>query len=141
MKAFFFPTTNRVDFKNKAMIGGTFTAMHLYDNEKFRGSEGTVLNSHYKDRMPNIPYQFGSLDAAYYIHNIGKKESGNVLNLDYSLNYVGQFYLNWESLGSSTNKFDLPTQLSHDFSATYIMMFSSLHKINPDFSVKCSTWF
>jgi outer membrane cobalamin receptor len=123
----------RYYFKNKAMIGGTFTMMHLYDNEKFRGSEGTVLNSHYKDRMPNIPYQFGSLDAAYYIHNIGKKESGNVLNLDYSLNYVGQFYLNWESLGSSTNKFDLPTQLSHDFSATYIMKGG---KYNFSFEVK-----
>ncbi|MBB4802124.1 outer membrane receptor protein involved in Fe transport [Flavobacterium nitrogenifigens] len=110
----------RYYFRNIAMIGGTFTAMHLYDNEKFRGSEGTVLNSHYKDRMPNIPYQFGNLDAAYYIHNIGKKESGNVLNLEYSLNYVDQFYLNWESLGG-TDKYELPTQLSHDFSATYSM--------------------
>lgn len=123
----------RYYFKNKAMIGGTFTMMHLYDNEEFRGSEGNVLNSHYKDRMPNIPYQFGSLDAAYYIHNIGKKESGNVLNLDYNLNYVGQFYLNWESLGSSTNKYDLPTQLSHDFSATYIMKGG---KYNFSFEVK-----
>ena len=123
----------RYYFRNKAMIGGTFTMMHLYDNEEFRGSEGTVLNSHYKDRMPNIPYQFGSLDAAYYIHSIGKKESGNVLNLDYSLNYVGQFYLNWESLGSSTNKYDLPTQLSHDFGATYIMKGG---KYNFSFEVK-----
>lgn len=123
----------RYYLKNKAMIGGTFSAMHLYDNEEFRGSEGTVLNSHYKDRMPNIPYQYGNLDAAYYIHNIGKKESNNVLNLDYSLNYVGQFYLNWESLGSSTNKYDLPTQLSHDFSATYIMKGG---KYNFSFEVK-----
>ncbi len=123
----------RYYFRNKAMIGGTFTMMHLYDNEQYRGYEGTVLNSHYKDRMPNIPYQFGSLDAAYYIHNIGKKESGNVLNLDYNLNYVGQFYLNWESLGSSTNKYDLPTQLSHDFSATYIMKGG---KYNFSFEVK-----
>lgn len=108
----------RYYFKNKAMIGGTFTAMHLYDNEKFRGSEGNVLNSHYKDRMPNIPYQFGNLDAAYYIHNLGRKESQNILNLEYSLNYVDQFYLNWESLGSA-DKYNLPTQLSHDFGATY----------------------
>lgn len=122
----------RYYFKNKAMIGGTFSAMHLYDNEGFRGSEGTILNSHYKDRMPNIPYQFGNLDAAYYIHNIGKKESANVLNLDYSLNYVGQFYLNWESLGG-TDKYDLPTQLSHDFTATYSMKGG---KYNFSFEVK-----
>lgn len=109
----------RYYFKNKAMVGGTFTVMNLYDNEQYRGSEGSVLNAHYKDRMPNIPYQFGNLDAAYYFHNLGGK--GNVLNLDYNLNYVYQFFLNWESLGNSSNKYSLPTQLSHDISATYII--------------------
>jgi len=111
----------RYYFKNQAMIGGTFSMMNLYDNEKYRGSEGEVLNSHYKDRMPNIPYQFGNLDAAYYFHNIGGKNSGNTLNLDYSLNYVYKFFLNWESMGNSDNKYSLPTQISHDFSATYMI--------------------
>jgi len=111
----------RYYYKNKAMIGGTFSVMSLYDNEAYRGSEGNVLNSHYKDRMPNIPYQFGNLDAAYYIHNIGGKNSGNVLNLDYNLYYVYKFFLNWESMGNADNKYSLPTQISHDFSATYMI--------------------
>jgi outer membrane receptor protein involved in Fe transport len=111
----------RYYFKNKAMLGGTFTAMKLYDNEQYRGSESSVLNAHYKDRMPNVPYQFGSFDAAYYIHNIGGKNSTNTLNLEYNLNYVYQFFLNWESMGTSSNKYELPTQVSHDFSATYMI--------------------
>ena len=108
----------RYYFKNIAMIGGTFTTMNLYNNEQNRDSQGNVSSGTYKDRMPNIPYQFGSLDAAYYIHGIGSKASQNVLNLEYNLNYVQEFFLSWESLG--TNKYTLPTQLSHDFSATYM---------------------
>ncbi|WP_447640746.1 MULTISPECIES: TonB-dependent receptor plug domain-containing protein [Chitinophagaceae] len=109
----------RYYYRNIAMIGGTFTSMNLYDNEKMRSSEGAVTNAHYKDHMPNIPYRFGNFDAAYYIHNLGSKK--NVLNLNYSLNYVAKFYLNWESLGNASNKYTLPTQVSHDFSATYII--------------------
>jgi len=110
----------RYYYKNKAMLGGTFTVMNLYDNEQYRGSEGSVVNSHYKDRMPNIPYQFGNLDAAYYFHHVGGKKSGNVLNLDYNLNYVYRFFLNWESMGAA-NKYSLPSQISHDLSATYVI--------------------
>jgi len=111
----------RYYFKNRAMVGGTFTMMKLYDNEQYRDSQQSVLNDHYKDRMPNIPYRFGSFDAAYYIHNIGGKEAKNTLNLEYNLNYVYEFFLNWESLGTAGNKYTLPTQVSHDFSATYMI--------------------
>jgi outer membrane receptor protein involved in Fe transport len=111
----------RYYFGNKAMLGGTFSIMNLYDNEQYRGSEGNVLNTHYKDRMPNVPYQFGNLDAAYYFHNIGGKKAGNTLNLEYNLGYVYKFFLNWESMGNAANKYTLPTQISHDFSATYMI--------------------
>jgi len=111
----------RYYFRNKAMIGGTFSVMSLYDNEKYRGSEASVLNTHYKDRMPNVPYEYGGLDAAYYFHNIGRGKTKNTLNLDYHLNYVHAFYLNWESMGNASNKYTLPTQVSHDFSATYMI--------------------
>lgn len=107
----------RYYFKNVAMIGGTFTTMNLYNDEKYRDALGTVLSATYKNHMPNLPYRFGNLDAAYYIHKLGGK--GNVLNLNYSLNYVGKFFLNWESLGNASTKLALPTQVSHDFSATY----------------------
>jgi len=112
----------RYYFKNIAMLGGTFTTMNLYDNEPTRdAASGTVASATYKDHMPNIPYNFGNLDAAYYWHNLGRK--GNVLNLTYGLNYVGKFYLNFESLGNASSgvKLVMPTQISHDFGATYVI--------------------
>lgn len=109
----------RYYYRNKAMIGGTFTTMNLYNNEKNRDAISTVESATYKNHMPNIPYRFGNLDAAYYVHHLGGRR--NVLNLNYGLNYVGAFYLNWEGLGNTSTKLKLPTQLSHDFSATYII--------------------
>lgn len=110
----------RYYIKNIAMIGGTYTYMNLYNNEKLRdAATTTVQNSTYKDRMPNIPYNFGNLDAGYYLHKLGG--GNNLLNLTYSFNYVGKFFLNFESLGDAAYKYTLPNQLSHDFAATYMV--------------------
>lgn len=109
----------RYYFKNIAMIGGTFTRMNLQNKEKYRDSQGSVISSIYGDHMPNLPFRFGNLDAAYYVHNLGGK--GNVLNISYGFNYVGKFFLNWQSMGNADGKYTLPTQYSHDFSATYII--------------------
>jgi len=106
-------------FKNIAMLGGTFTMMNLQNKEKYRDSQGSVISTIYGDHMPNIPFRFGRVDAAYYVHNLFGK--GNVLNLSYGINYVGEFFLNWQSMGNSDGKYTLPTQYSHDFSATYIL--------------------
>lgn len=106
-------------FKNTAMIGGTFTVMNLQNKEKYRDSQGSVLSTIYGDHMPNIPFRFGRLDATYYIHHLLGKD--NVLNLSYGINYVGKFFLNWQSMGNTDGKYTLPTQYSHDFSATYIL--------------------
>lgn len=109
----------RYYYRNKAMIGGTFTYQDLRNKEGLRAPTGSALSGTYNDRMPNVPYLFGNLDAAFYIHGLGGK--GNVLNLNYGLNFVGEFYLFWESQGSADSKLILPRQLSHDFSATCIM--------------------
>lgn len=106
-------------FKNRAMIGGTFAMMNLQNKEKYRDSQGAVISAVYGDHMPNIPFRFGRMDAAYYVHNLLGK--GNVLNLNYGINYVGEFFLNWQSMGNADGKYTLPTQYSHDFSATYII--------------------
>jgi len=107
----------RYYFKNKAMIGGTLTYQDMRNKEGLRDPEGSALSGTYNNRMPNIPYFFGNADAAYYIHGLGGK--GNVLNLEYGLNYVGKFYLFWENQGDPSLKKTLPKQLSHNFTATY----------------------
>lgn len=107
----------RYYYRNKAMIGGTLTYQNLRNQEQLRSATGTAINAQFGDRMPNIPYMFGNADLAYYIHGLGGE--GNVLNLTYGLNYVHEFFLKWESLGG--DKLTVPEQLSHDFSATYML--------------------
>lgn len=107
----------RYYYQNKAMIGGTVTYMDLRNREKIRDAQSTVQDATYNNRMPNTPYLFGNLDAAYYIHDLYGE--GNVLSFNYTLNYVGEFYLLWESQGSKNTKATLPRQLYHDFLMTY----------------------
>ena len=109
----------RYYYGNKFMIGATATYQDLRNKEKLRSATGTASSGQYNDRMPNIPYFFGNADVAYYIHGLGDEK--NVLNLNYGLNFVGEYFLFWESQGSADSKLTLPQQLSHDFSATYIM--------------------
>ncbi|MDW7694491.1 TonB-dependent receptor [Flammeovirgaceae bacterium SG7u.111] len=107
----------RYYFKNKLMIGGTVTYMDLRNKEKLRDAQSSVNAATYNNRMPNIPYFYGNTDATYYIHDLWGK--GNVLSLNYNFNFVGKFYLLWESQGSANTKATLPKQLYHDFSASY----------------------
>lgn len=109
----------RYYYRNKAMIGGTLTYQDMRNKEGLRSPAGSAENATYNNRMPNIPYFFGNADVAYYIHGLGGND--NVLNLSYGLNFVGEFYLFWESMGDPGMKKTLPRQLSHDFTATYVM--------------------
>ena len=109
----------RYYYKQKAMIGGNVTYQDLRNKERMRSSTGTALSGTYNDRMPNIPYFFGNVDAAYYVHHLLGKN--NVLNLSYTFNFVGEYYLLWESQGTASTKATLPKQLYHDFSLTYML--------------------
>lgn len=108
-------------YKNRFMIGGNITYQDLRNKERYSSISGTRKDATYNDRIPNVPYFFGNLDAAYYINNIGQK--GNNLSLGYTFNFIGKFYLNWESLGDKSSKYTLPEQLSHDVMINY-----SFHK-------------
>ncbi|PZP51528.1 MAG: energy transducer TonB [Pseudopedobacter saltans] len=105
--------------KNQWTLGATVTYMDKRNKGQLRDAQSSVEDVTYNDRMPNIPFFFGNGDAAYYIHNfLGK---GNTLNLGYTFNFIGMFYLNFESLGDKSTKYNLPSQLSHDFTASYTL--------------------
>ncbi|WP_200974537.1 TonB-dependent receptor [Echinicola sp. 20G] len=107
----------RYYYQNKAMVGGTVTYMDLRNKEKIRDAQSSVQDATYNNRMPNTPYFFGNIDAAYYFHDLGGK--GNVLSFNYTFNFVGEFFLLWESQGSKDTKATLDRQLYHDFLVTY----------------------
>lgn len=65
-----------------------------------------------------MPYFFGNMDAAYYLHGIVGK--GSALNLGYTLNFVDEFFLKPEAFGAE-NKAMLPRQIYHDFIATLML--------------------
>lgn len=110
----------RVYYKNIATLGTTVTYMNMRDKEPWMYAiDGGTRNPSYGTRMPNIPYFFGNVDASYYIHDLFGK--GNVLNLNYTFNYVHSFFLNAPNLGYIDSKDVIPKQLYSDFSATYIL--------------------
>lgn len=109
----------RYYYKNRFMVGGNVTYQDMRNKERYASSTGDRLSVTYNNRMRNVPYFFGNADAAYYVHDLGGK--GNVLSLGYTFNFVGQFFLDWESLGSQSTKATLPQQVYHDFTMSYVM--------------------
>ena len=69
---------------------------------------------YYKDRMPNVPYLFGNVDANYNLHDCFGK--GNALSFGYNMRYVHSFFRDWESEGGDII---IPQQLSHDLNILY----------------------
>jgi len=109
----------RYYYRDIFSLGGNVTYQNMRNKEQLVSENSTQLSNVYDDRVPNVPYFFGNADAAYFIRDFGGK--GNVLSLGYSLNFIGQFYLHWESQGDRNTKLELPQQLSHDFNMSYMM--------------------
>ncbi len=72
----------------------------------------------YGDKLRNMPYFTANGGASYTFDNLFKRK--HKLQLAYHLNYVHEFFKNWESLGTA-GKATIPSQLTHDVSATYIL--------------------
>lgn len=111
----------RYSFKNLLTANLNMTYQNIRNNSKYITSDDGVQKESgtYKDRMPNIPYLFGNFDCGLYFHNMIKR--GNSLTFNYNILYVHEYYLRWPSEGQSTTKKNIPTQVSHDVSATYTM--------------------
>lgn len=100
-------------YKNTFSLGGNMTYQNIRNKEEFTTNGTKALN--YDDRIPNVPYLFGSADASYNLFDVFGEE--NTMSFGYHLNYTHEFFKEWESYGSS--KITIPGQLSHDFDITY----------------------
>jgi outer membrane receptor protein involved in Fe transport len=74
-------------------------------------------NQLYWDRLPNIPYLFGSFDASYRF----KKAffTDDALTIGAGGNFTEEFYLFWPSQGTAGTKHLIPQQFTQDASVTY----------------------
>lgn len=106
----------KYSFKRKVNAGLNLTYQNLRNNTEYEG-DSKVRSGVYRDRIPNIPFLFGHADLSFTFNNVGGK--GNKLNVGYNLLYVYQYYLRWPSQGDAIEKFDIPTQISHDVNVVY----------------------
>ena len=109
----------RYNYSRWFNMGGTFNHVDTRDYELYYTGNSEQKNIHYKDRLPNIPYQYASMDANFYWHNLFKK--GNVFSLTYDSFWQYEFPLYWESIGNKESKNYVPTQFSHNISLSYSM--------------------
>ncbi|WP_442591422.1 TonB-dependent receptor [Pedobacter sp. AW31-3R] len=108
----------RYYYKNLISLGGNITYQNLINTTK--GEPGKLIQSTvYKDRLPNTPYLFGNADANINFANVRSK--GDVLSIGYNLLYVHEFFLDWPSLATPSERFTIPGQLSHDVNMVYTM--------------------
>lgn len=112
---FGFDVEARYSYNQRLFIGGNITYQNLRNMTKYETST-TDVSIFYKDRLPNIPFLFGTADASYTWQNLLFNRSK--LTIGYSLVYVHDYYLRWPSAGSSEKEM-IPKQLSHDVSLNY----------------------
>lgn len=71
---------------------------------------------YYGNRLRNDPFFTFNWDVEYI--GLNWLQRGSRTSLAYNMNYVHQFYRNWESLGGA-GKAIIPSQLTHDISLLY----------------------
>jgi outer membrane receptor protein involved in Fe transport len=107
-----FDVEARYFYRRTFAAGGNFTFQDIRNMEQYAVGGRKLI--YYKDRMPNVPYLFGNVDASYHLHDLLGK--GNVLSVGYNMRYIHSFFRSWESEGGNII---IPGQLSHDLSLTF----------------------
>lgn len=111
----------RYSYKRKYNIGANLSYQNLINHVQYV-EDGTSSNKEsvvYLDRIPNMPFLYGNADASVVFKKFGGEK--NSLTIGYNLMYVHAYYLKWPSQGKRSEKFDIPTQLSHDINIVYTM--------------------
>ena len=109
-------------WKETFRVGGNFTYQDITDRAKrvYNSSytdTGWQTNYHYGFRIPNKPYLFANLNAGVTFNDF--LTQGSDLNLNYFMNFVEKYSLTWTELGSGSDKYIIPRQVSHDVELGY----------------------
>jgi len=108
----------RYSYRNRFTAGFNMTYQNLRNMTEYEPNQNYV-SPFYKDRIPNIPYLFGNVDATVFFNDLFK--NGNNLSVGYNLLYVHTYYLSWPSMGSKDSKLEIPKQFNHDLNAVYTL--------------------
>lgn len=114
-----FESELRYSYKQMASIGANLTYQNIRDRRRYRADLPDVYSDTYNQRIPNVPYLFGNVDAnAYFAHVFAPDDK---LTIGYNMLYVHDFYLYWENEGAADSKRTVPMQLAHDINVIYAM--------------------
>lgn len=113
----------RYTWNNRLRTSVNVTYQSIIDKQKTLTStnfQGTIItpNLGYGYKIPNTPYLFGNADLGYLFKKVGGDK--NTLDVSYSLNYTQKYYFTPNQLGFN-NQDIIPTQVSHNFIASYAM--------------------
>lgn len=114
-----FESELRYSFKQLLMVELNATYQDIRNQVKYDPPGSTGISPVYHDRMPNIPFLYGHGSASVFFNDVLRR--GDKLSFGYNLLYVYAFYLYWPSRGSKDDKYDIPTQLSHDVNMIYTL--------------------
>lgn len=115
----------RYDYKQLFHAGVNITYQRIIDNQQYTLNndsyvgESKIENITYKQKLPNIPYFFANGNVGVSFRDVFMKRTR--LTLDYTLNYVHEYFLAFPGLGNKSSKNLIPEQFSHDVSAGYTM--------------------
>ncbi len=102
----------RYFYKDVFNIGGGYSLQNMRDRERLTAIGAKSVT--YNNRVPNLPYSFGNVDAAYTFKNV--LGESNRLTIGYSMKAVHKFFRTWKGNGA---KLYIPGQVSHDADITY----------------------
>ncbi|RNI28823.1 TonB-dependent receptor [Rufibacter latericius] len=111
-------------WKNRFQMGLNLTYQNIIDKEEFFVIEkeftGTEINKNwgYDYPIPNTPYLFGNAEVGYSFPDLGAKD--NVLTLNYSLNFVEEYYFTPHHLGFNNDDV-IPRQLAQNAMVNYTL--------------------
>ncbi len=100
----------KYSYKRFIHVQGNFTKQQSINNDK--------ENRLYKDKLPNQPYLFGNIGLGLQFHDVVIQDSK--LSINWFTLFVDQFYWKWPSQGTKKYKYDIPQQLWHDVSVSYL---------------------
>jgi len=104
--------TARYFYKDRLSVGGNISYMDMRNKQRYDQNGVKAIN--YDDRIPNVPYFFGTVDGYYAFRDIFR--TNDDLSLYYAFNYTKEFFLTWQSEGA---KLSVPDQYSHDINLIY----------------------
>jgi outer membrane cobalamin receptor len=108
----------RYAWRNAMTVGGNLTWMNIRDN-MHTAMGTTAANLTYRSRMPNVPYFFTDMDAAYTFHGVGRRS--NSLQIAYDNQFTREFCYYSEAIGADNSEFMVPNQWCHNLSVTYVI--------------------